>query len=283
MGLVFHPPQPRFIPTPRLRIDSSHPLAHGLIACYVPGISFGINLVGTGGDLTLSGSYTTILSNVDGPAIDLTAGRLSTTAPSLFKTFTNGCALFWRGQLVAAGNNYPMLIGITYDNAGTSPFSVASIHKRAFGGVDIGAQTNSAGTEVFAGTYTASANVQESVGGSFTVGGNAELFVGGISRATAAMASAPNSTATSTLGFGIDLIATADDPNQRPNVAYIWNRPLTAAEQARLAFDPYCLLIPAEGEMPIMSVYPTLASGSGGGSAYVGRIFPYRARRQIPV
>lgn len=253
MPLVLRRPQPRQLPAAGVKIDTAHPLANGLIGCYVPGISGGVNLVGIGADLTPTLATNDITQ--DGPALALTTStsHLSALALAPFIGWTTGFSLFWRGRTDPASNpfDYATLIGVSYSDPSGSPFSVATLHRRSLS-TNIRAQTNSAGTVVDTADWSIALGSTFSAGASFTVGGNAVLYGNGLSQGSAAMASAPNSTATSTIGFGVGVFGSPYNSFSLPNVGYIWNRALSADEHALLDADPYGFLIPAEGEWPVM-------------------------------
>lgn len=252
MVLVLRRPHPRLLPAPGIKVDTSHPLANGLIGCWAPGISGGVNLAGGGADLTPTLTTNDIIE--DGPALAVTTStsQLSALALAPFIGWTTGFSLFWRGKTTASNPvDFTTLIGVSYSVPGGTPFSVASLHRRQTS-TNIRAQTNSAGSVVDTADISVALGSTFSAGGSFTVGGNAVLYINGVSRATAAIASAPNSTASSRVGFGNTVFSSPFNSFTLPNVGYIWNRALSAAEQAQLDAEPYGFLIPAEGEIPAL-------------------------------
>ena len=101
MALVFKSPQRRLLLSPASygapKIDWSHPLANGLIACYLPGVSRGINLVGCGGDLAPVVAANNSGSTIEGPAFKTatTNDGLKGLAPPAF--LGNNNSYYWRG------------------------------------------------------------------------------------------------------------------------------------------------------------------------------------------
>src|SRR6266403_1782300 len=136
------------IPNGGVRINWSHPLAGGLIGCWVYGVSKGINLAGTSPDLVASGVSFDVMSP-DGPIVGLTSSpaMFSTIAPPEFKSLP--LSLFARTATDPTNppSARPIIIGVTYDNAGTPPFSVATIFRDP-GTADYFGHTNNAGSAI---------------------------------------------------------------------------------------------------------------------------------------
>ena len=73
------------------------------------------------------------------------------------------------------------------------------------------------------------------------------------------------------LGFGINPSGGGTKPDAQYITTQIWNRALDPSEISLLYSDPYCFLVPAEGEMPALSAAaPVQFSGTQAGSKQRG-------------
>jgi hypothetical protein len=242
-------------PFAKLRIDSSHPLANGLLACYVPGVSGGINLAGRGGNLTPVNSAGNQTWDVgpDGPAWKTTIGgdALSGLAPAAFLGSNN--SFYWRGIFtsVPASGNGNYLMGIGYDNVSSAPY--------LFQSVDISHSSGFICLEFDNGGYTRQDDpnvvpVNTVIGScaTFSLGGVATIYRNGVSVGTVAYTVQSTSTATSTIYICGNNASTARTIPAKTFFGCIWNRALSANEVAALDADPYGFLIPDEGEWPVI-------------------------------
>lgn len=105
-------------------VDRTHPLARGLLACYLPTPWHGLtNLVGTGNDLTLqpSGGYSVTGSGVgvSGTAASMGSSAVANAAVQI----TGECSLFWAGTFTGTpGTSNSTLMGVSATNNDTAPF-----------------------------------------------------------------------------------------------------------------------------------------------------------------
>ena len=237
------------------RINWSHPLAWGLVTCYMPG-AYGKTIY----DLTGQSPHLAWQTNaarglyVEGVGLNSRAanGGAQATATANLK-MTVGASLFWHGLVVSQDIvvNSCDLIGVDYDNANNAPYFGYGITTGVLSGTDIGLQWNSGGAAAFSSaTLTPTNETLYSIGGTFAIGGNAVLYAdGAVLNSTAFGASAPSYTASSMLSIG----AWSSEPTYAfqgiTGIACAWNRVLSAAEMLELHNDPYCFLIYPEDEI----------------------------------
>jgi hypothetical protein len=236
------------------RIDWSHPLAQGLIGAWVPGISGGVDISDLGPNLTFDTSAV-VTPTSDGPGLTSTAansGMFGTATPA-FKSWTE-FSIFWRGVLYGvSGTGNCSLAGVSFATPEATPFVIATIIDNPSIAGSLALQWNSGGS--FANTAASSVNLStnavQTAGATFKAGGNAQLYINGKADVSAAFgASGPTSGATSIVEVGEYHPQAARSMNGTSNVAFFWNRQLSADEMVLLDRDPYCFLVPAEPEMP---------------------------------
>ena len=256
--LVFKPGRTLLIPAwGRPRIDWTHPLANGLISCFVPGVAAGVDPTSTVGDLTADTSVVLGVSQ-EGPALVTTVvhGGLYKTGglPSSITGY-NQLSLYWRGYPLGNQNTYTLWFGVEYSNTNSNPYHIASITSP--GPTTVWLEWNSGGSySHLGGGYVYSSGVNR-LAGTFKVGGNASLYINGVlQEAKSFGASPPTADASATL-----CLQSAPPNTDRPNnaacfLSLIYNRELSAAEVAALDADPYGFLIWDEQE------WPTLSAGS---------------------
>lgn len=261
------------VPSGRAKIDWTHPLANGLIGCWVWGTSGGINLTGASPDLTRSSPVTDGVG-ADGPALGFTAApsTMLALAPPAFKSWTE-MSMFGRLRTHPSNlpNDYPMVIGVTYDNANGAPYATACIMRRP-SNPNYMAFTNSAGSIASTGEWAGTPGNTDNIGANFKVGGNIDLYANGTLVLQSTLPSAPNTTATAQLGCGIGVVNTGSGVLNATAlyVGYIWNRVLSADEHMALHLDPYCFLIYPEDEVFVALAGPPPSGGSVGTASGVG-------------
>jgi hypothetical protein len=179
-------------------------------------------------------------------------------APPVYKGWNN-FSLYYRGaQHGTVGCAFNYLVYIAYDGSNaTSPYEVASIGDLTNGG---------ALTTVAQGWNDAGGGEQKSSGvdftgtlplisclGTFTVNGSNLIYRNGIQVLSTAWGNSSPAATSATTQIQINGW-TFQPRSASPNcyIACAWNRALSAAEAALLDVDPYCFLIPAEGEMPAL-------------------------------
>jgi hypothetical protein len=274
MAIVFRPPQRRIIPSSgfggALKIDWSHPIANGIVAAFVPGVSGVIDLCG---GLTLAqGTAATFDAASEGPAMSHAAAG---TGP--FGTVPSGHALrswaklsyYWRGAVGASlgATANARLIGVNYDSVSTSPFITAALY------LDNGSPTNpntwkaawnAGGSFSIATNHSAisvTAGAVFSAAATYNQSGNVKSYSNGLLFDTTAWgAGAPTYGSAPQFCLGSD--PSSLSAGLKVFVAFAWNRELGAEEIAALDADPYCFLISAEAELPLLYAPPTQFSGT---------------------
>jgi hypothetical protein len=266
----------RSVPQGKLAIDWSHPLVQGLIGCWVPGSMGPIDLTGAVPDLIWeinvgSGGQPSLKSTPEGPGLDATKNSgfgnadFHGLAPSTFKTWSN-LSVYWRGMIGPSADNPSAgttLLGVAYDNAAGSPFTVFSLNINTSN--VIGMDWNTASTINTVTGITPNFNAINSVGGTLPIGGTCNFYWNGVFRSSAAFgASPPQTSVTSTIGIGA-YYPNKNQSNSITTICCAWNRILSAIEMALVDADPYGFLIPAEYELPALpapSVAPIITMGA---------------------
>jgi hypothetical protein len=257
---------PSRVPLGPVTVDWTNPLSQRLIGCWLPGISYGRNL-GSVPMLDLTpGSAVTTANTPDGPGLKVTAanqqlqGNCSWTNSPYNQwsqsTNINQFSLFCRMYTLGNSSNNLLAVGVTTDTAGSSPFHVASI-ATVSATTKIQLAWNSSGLHTSSVQYDPGANVMTSLGGSFTVGGNAILYGEGLQKSSDSFGATTPSSSDSTVNIGNYVSLQSDFINSIVTIACMWNRALTADEQVSMALSPYQFLIPAEYEMPAVFVAAT--------------------------
>lgn len=245
----------RQVPNGALAIDWGHPLAQGLIGAFVPGVSLGINFAGTidlarrGTPPTYSANFSSSTQEGSAYYASLAGDGLAALAPASWLTQTQ--SFYWRG--VCSSSTSIGLLGVQYSDPEGAPYWFQGL---THGGGVIRGEWNSGGG------YTAGSGVSEEpgvfrgYGVTFPgAGGNVLLYKDGVQQTTTAFgASAPTSSATSTIILNSSTADNGRDISSWCNVAYAWNRALSAAEMAWIDAEPYAFLIPAEAELPALFV-----------------------------
>lgn len=261
MGRVLRPfgnivsPGTRQVPTGQVAIDWSHPLANGLIGCWLPGVTGPVDVTHQTPDLSLQSSAANVRDlTQEGGGLKSTAsssGYDLVGVPSSYLSWT-GFTIYWRGYLFGvppvAGSLYA---GINYNSAATAPYIV----------VALGYNTNfylyysDSGTLVQFNTTIAPAAGFESIGATFsgvTLGKNYFYQKGALKATSGALTTAPSSSATSTLCVNADHNDATRNPNGICNICCFWNRQLSDSDMAWVDREPYSFLMPAESEMPVI-------------------------------
>lgn len=241
---------PGVVPRGLLRLDRTHPLAQGLVACYVPGAANGpIDLTGNGPLLTYAAAAK-IAAGPRGPGLLSTANDSdlnvpAASFPSAWALTTQG-SMFWAADLLGAPSNQPTFFAIPF-NAGYSAPEINLALAQDFTSNHTSFLYGPSGAGLF--TAVASGNTPgtatKSVGASFIVGGAIALYENGVSTASATWSGAAPSFASSPiLTIGAD-IGGGDYANGTSIAAYLYNVPLSAAMFAWLSAEPFAMLVPA--------------------------------------
>jgi hypothetical protein len=243
--------------TPNLRkVNWAHPLANGLIGCWLPGIHGPVDLCGNHPDLYLQ-PLSIPGATVEGPAQfsspGSTIGGMSGQSPDMFKNATQ-VTLYWRGTPMGSdGASYSSLCGVVFNAGQGPPYLVYNLQLQGDWSSFLPAwNTGGAWTLGPATNLTGYFGQQISVGATFVVGGNVFGYVNGVSVASKAFgASPPNVTPTSTTIINGNNAAGGPSAysNAHCNIALIYNRALSDDEMAWLDREPYCFLTTAEAAL----------------------------------
>ena len=218
--------------------NADHPLAQGLVALYLPGVTLN-DFTGNGAQLTRSPNSEDG-TNADGAAVFSRQenSRLFTkTLPAALK-LTNEGTLYWRGSLEAKPLANTSFLGLNLDNNNQSPYFYYSMHVNnaqqfAFFYSNQNGGQYPGGTEIDLNT--------KSVAASFKVGGAIKGFVNGQPRFNTNWDgnTPPAYTAPTSLDIGGAVPSNVRRLNGGTNLVGIWNRVLSEAELASFDADPY--------------------------------------------
>lgn len=236
------------------KINWADPLAYKLDAFFFPSAGGGkiYDLV-RGLPLTVGASGTYTITQ-EGRGVDSngTAQGTNATAPSYLQYGSGGFSIFFRGYWhdsydTYTGNACPVL-AVTFANTDTSPFTSYGINSTfvvatsayGFQGTWATGSTASGST----GGFSPTLGTMISCGASFTPGASALLYGNGILQdSTAFGVSSPTYSGTAQVAIGTYPAVPARASGVSVTAGAIWGRALTAAEQARIAADPYCMLL----------------------------------------
>lgn len=241
-------PQKSQVPVGNLAVDWSHPLAAGLVACYVPGVMRGRDLTGNlAHDLVNVGGSSVLKSSADGPALYVPSaaangGFYSNSLPSSdpLITATTRTMFFRFRNITPDTTNEPYWFSVNYDNAAGSPFTLSGIYPGA-GGTTLGLGTNQNGIAA-ANTLAGFTSSKISIAATFNVGTAMEGFADGVSLGTiATTGAAPTAGATANIQLGGE-VGYAHSSEAEFSVAYYWTRLLSSSDILYLHLNPYCLL-----------------------------------------
>lgn len=235
---------PRVVPTEDVEIDWGHPLAVGLVACYLPGVSLR-DLAGVGPTL-LADSGAAITTTPRGPALRSTVSRgraYVTGIPQSWQLAVAG-TLFWAGDITGTPVNGATFWGNNYDSVSSSPY--VSYNAGINGSNQVAFFWNSGGSFQHPASSGPSVNSSlRSVAMMFVVGGNMIGYAnGGQIISTAFGASAPSYTSTTTANIGGDNNDPSRNIGGNSAIALTYNRALSAGESAWLDAEPFAMLRP---------------------------------------
>lgn len=254
---MFRFAEPHRLLTPRSNgaVNWMHPLANGLAAAFVPGLTLA-SLVGDGLVLTPDSSATKLVTGRDGPALlsDATSSGLSATTPARLKSWSTS-AYFWMGYFVGTTVDHASICAVLYTDTDSPPYFVMAVTYRPGGNLRYFG--NSAGTGVIVEPVARPASwLLSSIGQTNVVGGNLTAYLNGASVGTVASASAPISTSTSKICIGTYYPVQSRYINGVTLCCYFWDRGLAAYEHQLLTRDPFCFL--SDDLQPILN---TVAGG----------------------
>ena len=254
------------------RIDPSHPLAQGLIYCFLPGVSL-TNLAQVPLDLGYdSGTAGQLSGTLEGPSWNSSAANSGIFQSATVRPVTNA-SLYYRGAFTADASNINAVIcGFNYTSNPTGPYNTFQFARNQNGnGQDFVALVittpSSADYPNTGGSLaidTSHYGKIESLGGTYVgdgITGQSTIYTGGQQ-----LDQQTDFTQLSTgLQYGSDpqfIIGTTAGDHARltcsnANMVCCWNRTLSAAEMQWIDADPYGFLLWDEQEWPaLISVAP---------------------------
>ena len=233
-------------------LNRGHPLARGLIGCWLPGVLGGFDLCSNTQLIkSANASFYPTTDGMGSGAITLGSycgwNSANLAAPSPLLSWSQ-LTIFYRGTIIGNSDSYACLAGIAWDNANTSPYFSAAM--AAQGGVTDWSQLAAAwanGTSFTSGPVISlipTLGREISLASTFVSnGGNVNLYLNGALQNTTAFGTNPPNFGT-TPQFVIHLTPSqvARTPNASNNAAFVWNRALSQTELVYLHNDPYCFL-----------------------------------------
>ena len=269
------------LPSQALEVDQSHPLARGLTGCYVPAFGYGYSPSGNGGQVyipDLTGGPTLIddvggASTLVNTAIGVAGygssfvfgGGWQASASAAQQASTEASA-FCRiiGYGTGGLSSYPMLFGVQYDNANSSPYDAYTI-VQAPNGTDVylnfqigGSVSNVSGTGIIA----AGTVVNLSFSGKAGTANGMRGFANGSLLGTATPGSGTVTYGANPIICMAGKVQTGGFPSAAVSAGYTWNRAITDDEQRWLNAEPFAFLRPVRRRL-WFPVKPTLITGSG--------------------
>jgi hypothetical protein len=236
-----------------LRIDATNPLSSGMVAAYSARAGGGRgmpNLIGLRSEDYVQIAGDAVFRGADvGHALTYPNSGSYTGATALAPHRSlkpaSAVSVFWCGTINSGGTltSNPPLISMWYDNADGDPYIAYGLHRPASGAGHLAVFYNN-GTfqslSVTDGINTSRYGLRTTIG--FTRrGGSTKLYVNGRLWASDTVAAGSGITygATANLRMGSHLITSTSNPSASHDIAYIWDREVTADEFRLLDLDSY--------------------------------------------
>jgi hypothetical protein len=265
---------PAFIHTGRLLgrgvpvINRAHPLAQGLLACWVPAMAPGgkvINLASPGSvDLTTrSGVAVGLGSTREGPGVAFTgtaAASLNSGAVPASWHLNTGPSLFVRALKTGTvtANHLASFIGLSGSVSPFYAFLLGLAGTQSGGAGTLNLMYNNGGIAA-GGSIIPALGAMFSAGATFGAGVVPSLYVNGVNDPLTANNGTTNLSYSGTIQAYLGQQNAASSVDATITVGYIWRRPLTAVEMRYLDATPSALLL-----WPSDRVALALATLSGG-------------------
>ncbi len=253
------------------RIDRGHPLAQGLVACYLLNEGGGrtaYDLASEGISIPFVGSASWINGRVQTAGTGQAVYGIANPSLHLNPPLT----VVWQGQSIAAASNVP-LFGILYSNPDGAPFWCCATGLNTSGGINFSwnstgtlhSLTSAATPALTVGKTNQIAGVMRDSGGSMSVFifNNGTSFIGPSSSITNII----NYTATSTIGFGD--ITNFTPSNIISDFGLVYNIGLSNGHLDWLAAEPYAMYLP-----PSLNAVTFLMTHAGTTPSNFGALLP---------
>jgi len=264
---------PGRVPTLPVEIDWSHPLANGLVACYVPGGARGIvDLAGNGPPLAM-GSGAIVGPGSTGAALVNTAanaGASSSDVPGIWRLASAGTLFVSADFLASPSVGNGILWALNHTSVNVTPFVDYSLFVTLPGGKSAFAWNSAGAANSLTSTTSAPTSGKHSLAASFVVGATISIYQDAVPVASGAWSGAGPSYSTPVAMLGANISATTRISNTAISVALTYNRALSAAEIAILDADPFCMLRPMRRSVFKASASSALALTSRGAASSRG-------------
>ena len=232
-----------------------HPLSRGLVSCFLPGISRGVDLAAEL-NLFVGGSSKpkfTVTKEGPGLSADASGTEIRATLPSgsPFR-FTNQFSSYYRGQVIGTPPSFGVFFGSMYADPLVSPFFVIAVREQA-GAYQLQYNDGGAYNNLAGGAVKTSGIV--SLAMAATVGGSIRLYDDGAQTVSASLTSAPTADTTAFFSIGAESTTASRYANASCTIVATWNRELSAAEMKALDADPYAIITTAPLQHPAASAF----------------------------
>lgn len=237
-------------PFERVVVNWAHPLAAGLVACYLPTPWHGIfNLAGRGSDLMLRSASAFVPCSAGIGLISTAANQGATVTAGDFVKNSDRVSLFWFGASFGSSNSNTTLIGIEDNNADATPFFSAALWVSGTGLVvacNTGLSYRNLTVASQWGTGMALQRPMAYGGTIDAVTGEFRLYTNGAQVGASSFETGTiRYTSTSPVDFCAYTAIASRFINGVGVLGAIWHRVLTPAENALLAANPFAFLTPA--------------------------------------
>src|SRR6266576_1379282 len=229
------------------RIDWINPLTDGLIGCYLPGSLQGIPIVGPSLARGDGGAGSRVVTKEGYAYSSTTTGSNKGFIGAAPLVFTGSAlSIYWRGVLVGNADDFGVLIGVTYSNVNDTPSFVYGLEFDQTSFIaNISTIWNTSGTPSKGnGVNTTSyrGNVA-SLCGTFLTGGNAVLYINGVSLDSVAFGAGAPFISNPQIVIDQYLPGTPLPPNANCNLVFFLYRQLSSSEILMFDKNPYDFLV----------------------------------------
>lgn len=256
-------PRRLLLPGGGLSIDRSHPLSAGLLACYLPGLTRGIDISGNVPVLPLLGSAPLTQACPEGIAYlnnGTTQSSWGGIVPPSNMLGLNQMTFYVRWQQTGTGIGtagtgvHLALWDITNGNV------VGLINSGTGGQILAKGESNITGLQT--GNFAPTVGIMQSATSTYVAGGVLSIYHNGVFSSSTAQAAAPTGAGTWNIFLCGGVAGSATPPQQvGMYIAACWNRALSASEIVALDQDPYAFITPDEAFMPSLNL-PAITTSS---------------------
>jgi hypothetical protein len=227
-------------------INWGHPLANGLIACFLCN-EMGGPLI----DLVSGNRITLVNAGVRGSfqfgyGLNCNGSDAGCQIPAWdkLKEVSQECTMLWRGQINTGATNNAGLFGVNYNSGGTSPFNC--YHLYLPGGSSLGAAWNAGGannTLTHAPTNAFDNTERQVVGVIRGLSGGNALYENLVQLTTSSGSFGPSYTSTSPFSIGTFVNGAGTNSKSTFRHGYIWKRGMDLGTVQWLYAEPYDMIL----------------------------------------